>query len=90
MFAWTPVIWVKMTVMAVLGVGVGMFFTSYCLVVVEVLGLPLLTPVLSISGVFKGTFVIVFGPFVGESFILGSDVFGGSEQRWKTRGGGRF
>lgn len=63
-----PGLWAKTVTMAVLGVGVGMFFTSYCLVVVEVLGLPLLTPMLSISGVFKGTFVIVFGPFVGECY----------------------
>ncbi|XP_050724653.1 monocarboxylate transporter 12-B-like isoform X2 [Eriocheir sinensis] len=64
-FAWTPGLWAKTISMAVLGVGVGMFFTSYCLVVVEILGLPLLTSMLSISGVFKGVFVIIFGPFVG-------------------------
>lgn len=56
--------------MGVLGVGVGMFFTSYCLVVVEILGLPLLTPMLSISGVFKGIFVIIFGLFVGEWYFF--------------------
>lgn len=55
--------------MTTMGVGIGMFFTSYCLVVVEVLGLSLLTPMLSISGVFKGASVTFFGPLIGKCYL---------------------
>lgn len=69
-FAWSPGFWAKMISMGVLGIGVGMFFMSYGLVVVEILGLPLLTPLLSISGVFMGIFVIIFGPFIGKWYFF--------------------
>lgn len=71
-FAWTSGFWTKIITMSALGVGVGMFFTSYCLVVVEVLGLPLLAPMLSISGLLKGITVLAFGPFVGKCHNLSS------------------
>ncbi|KAK8377231.1 hypothetical protein O3P69_013699 [Scylla paramamosain] len=64
-FAWEDNLYVKLAMMAVQGVGVGMFFTSYCLVVVEVLGLSLLTPMLSINGVFKASITLLLGPLIG-------------------------
>ncbi|KAK8383378.1 hypothetical protein O3P69_019037 [Scylla paramamosain] len=52
--------------MAAFGVGTAVFFTSYSLVVVELLGLPMLTPVLSVAGLFKGSLTIIFGPVFGK------------------------
>ena len=67
-FAWANALYLKQAAMVGMGLGVGMFFTSYCLVVVEVLGLPLLTPMLSINGLFKSVIVIAFGPLIGKHY----------------------
>ncbi|XP_045102345.1 monocarboxylate transporter 12-like [Portunus trituberculatus] len=64
-FAWGDNLYIKLAMMAIQGMGVGMFFTSYCLVVVEVLGLSLLTPMLSINGLFKASTILLFGPLIG-------------------------
>ncbi|MPC29062.1 hypothetical protein E2C01_022279 [Portunus trituberculatus] len=54
-----------MSALGTFGVGHGFFFTSYNLVMVEVLGLPLLQPMLSVTGLFKSSSFLIFGPLIG-------------------------
>lgn len=55
-----------MATMGTFGVGYGFFFTSYNLVMVEVLGLPMLQPMLSVTGLFKSTCFLILGPLIGN------------------------
>ncbi|XP_050713861.1 monocarboxylate transporter 4-like isoform X2 [Eriocheir sinensis] len=65
-FAWSETLAMKMTSMGTFGVGYGFFFTSYNLVMVEVLGLPMLQPMLSVTGLFKSTCFLTLGPMIGS------------------------
>ncbi|XP_045123907.1 monocarboxylate transporter 11-like [Portunus trituberculatus] len=64
-FAWSDTLIQKMSALGTFGVGHGFFFTSYNLVMVEVLGLPLLQPMLSVTGLFKSSSFLIFGPLIG-------------------------
>ena len=51
--------------MGAFGSGTGLVFASYNLVMVEVLGLAMLQPTLSITGLFNGALFLIIGPFIG-------------------------
>ena len=61
--------------MGVFGIGHGFFFTSYNLVMVEVLGLSLLQPMLSVTGLFKSASFLIFGPLIGNQVLLHASSF---------------
>lgn len=65
-FAWSETLTMKMTAMGVFGVGYGFFFTSYSLMIVDVLGLPMLQPMLSVVGLFKSMCFLTLGPMIGN------------------------
>lgn len=64
-FAWSDDLLIKAAMMGAVGSGTGLVFSSYNLVMVEVLGLPMLQPTLSITGLFNGVFFLIFGPLIG-------------------------
>ncbi|KAK8385804.1 hypothetical protein O3P69_016523 [Scylla paramamosain] len=64
-FAWADDLLVKAAMMGAFGSGTGLVFASYNLVMVEVLGLAMLQPTLSITGLFNGALFLVIGPFIG-------------------------
>ena len=66
MFAWADDLLVKAAMMGVFGSGTGLVFASYNLVMVEVLGLAMLQPTLSITGLFNGALFLILGPFIGK------------------------
>lgn len=74
-FAWSDTLVQKMAALGTFGVGHGFFFTSYNLVMVEVLGLPLLQPMLSVTGLFKSSSFLIFGPLIGKDALLGVPFF---------------
>lgn len=69
-FAWSETLIMKMTTMGTFGVGYGLFFTSYNLVMVEVLGLPMLQQMLSVTGLFKSMCFLIFGPLLGNYYHI--------------------
>lgn len=58
----------KAVSMALCGVGYGVAASLYNLVIVEELGLTMITPTLSIASLITGIFYGVLGPLTGKDF----------------------
>lgn len=66
MFAWIKSFIAKEVTGGIAAVGFSVFYLSYNLTIVEVLGLTLLMPMISITGLYQAAVALVAGPVLGK------------------------